>query len=371
MKKVIIIGAGIGGCAAALALSRKGYKVLVLEKLETIFTNGAGICLYSNALKSLDELGVLPEVLGAGFSMKGNTEFLNNNSEYIGSIIYKSIDNRYPAYVGINRQQFLEILYNRACQFGAEFRFNSKISSIDQIENTVSVTLDEGTKFFDYELLIAADGTNSKIRQKYWMHSESIYSGFGLWHSMHNLHKDVDEKVTVILNDRRFGIIPISNTQMYIWASLKQPVKTWIPEEEQAASMYKEFKNVNGFLKEIIDQLILNPYVHYTAVEEVTLDTFWHRGRIVLLGDAAHASLPFMAQGGAMALQDAVVLSKVLAEYSNVDEALRIYFNKRKPVVDTVQQMCRKIGSTYSDSLVNLNRAQQGLNSFYGNKEFF
>jgi 2-polyprenyl-6-methoxyphenol hydroxylase-like FAD-dependent oxidoreductase len=368
--KIIVIGAGIGGCASAVAFAQKGYEVLVLEKLNTIFTEGAGICLYSNALKSLDSLSVLDQVLSAGYVMAGNTEFFNNESKLLGHVNYKSIDDSYPAYVGINRQTFLEILYNKAKSLGVEFKFSCEIIDTSQAPNTVSVTLKDGTKLLDYNLLIASNGTNSNIRKQYWENSSSVYSGFGLWHSMHKLHPMVKEKNVVVMPDRRFGVIPISNTQMYIWASLKQSEKIWVPKDMQAKLMYREFNNLSGFLKDIIEELNDAPYVHYTAVEEVTIDDSWHRGRIVLLGDAAHASLPFMAQGGAMALQDAVVLSKLVSEY-DLNTALDNYFTLRKPVVDTVQQMCRKIGTSYNESSVDLNKIQHGLNSFYSKTEFF
>jgi 2-polyprenyl-6-methoxyphenol hydroxylase-like FAD-dependent oxidoreductase len=368
--KILVIGAGIGGCASAVAFAQKGYEVLVLEKLDTIFTEGAGICLYSNALKSLDKLSVLDQVLSAGCVMAGNTEFFNNESKLLGYVNYKSIDSLYPAYVGINRQTFLEILYNKAKSFGVEFKFGCEVINTSQTSDTVLVTLKDGTTLLDYNLLIASNGTNSNIRKQHWENSSSVYSRFGLWHSMHKLHPMIKEKNVVVMPDRRFGVIPISTTQMYIWASLKQSEKNWIPKDMQAKVMYKEFNNVSGFLKDIIDDLTNAPYVHYTAVEEVTINDSWHRGRIVLLGDAAHASLPFMAQGGAMALQDAVVLSNLIAEY-DLNTALETYFKLRKPVVDTVQQLCRKIGLSYNESTVDLNKIQHGLNSFYSKSEFF
>ena len=315
MKKILIAGAGIGGCAAALAMVQKGFEVTVLEKLDTIFTEGAGILLYSNALKSLDRLSILPEILETGYSMPGRTEFLDNRSNIIGTVTYKSIDDKYPSYIGINRQRFLDIIYKKAKLLGVEFRFNQKINYCTDTGNKISVTTESGNVIDNCDLLIVADGTNSCIRKQLWKGSESIFSGFGLWHSMHDLHPNVKEKIIVILDDRRFGIIPISDSQMYIWASIKENKKRWITRSDQAKEMYAEFKKVDGFLKDIIEELNDNLYVHYTAVEEVNVNDSWHKNRIVLLGDAAHASLPFMAQGGAMALQDAVTLSNLLSKY--------------------------------------------------------
>lgn len=367
MKKVLIIGSGIGGSAAAIAFSKIGYKVTILEKSSTIFTEGAGILLYSNALKSLQYLEVLDEVLSSGHIMAGNTLFYDDTSMLLGSVKYTPIDPIYPAYVGIDRQKFLEILYKKALDLGAEFHFNYLFSQCDQYDNTISVD----DKFSDYDLMIAADGTNSHIRNLFWSNSKSVYSGFGLYHSMHDLHPEVSEKITVVMPGKRFGIIPISKNKMYVWGSIPEPVKKYIIKSDQHKTMYNEFKNLSGFLKEVIDDLGKNTYVHYTSVDEVTINDPWHKKRIVLLGDAAHASLPFMAQGGAMAIQDACVLSRAIKENNNIEQALADYKAIRKPVVDVVQQMSRAIGLSYGNKNADLEKIQTNLENFYSNQNYF
>lgn len=370
MKRVLIAGAGIGGCAAAISFAQNGWKVTVVEKLKTIFTEGAGICLYSNALKTLDQLNVLDQVLRTGASMKGDTVFLDSNSKEIGIVNYKTVDPKYPAYTGINRQLFLEILFKKAVDLNVDFKFDTSIISCSQTNNLVTAVCDN-TILVDYDLFIVANGTNSNIRKSLWSDSDSAYSGFGLWHSMHNLHPSVTEKIIVVMSDKRFGIIPISDTQMYVWGSIAEPNKRRINRKDQPAIMASEFASLTGYLKDIINELGENSYVHYTSVEEVTVNETWHKGRIVLLGDAAHASLPFMAQGGAMALQDALVLGTLCSNTESIESALVEYKARRKPVVDTVQQMCRNIGKTYSQSTVNLEKAQEGLDKFYSNTNFF
>lgn len=371
MKKVLVVGAGIGGCAAAIAFSQIGWKVTVLEKKTTIFTEGAGILLYSNALKSLDELNVLERILDEGCAMQGRTQFYNATSQLLGSVIYQSIDPRYPAYVGIDRQRCLEILYDRAKKFQVDFEFNVSISECNQKADKVSVTCENGEIFDDYDLVIAADGTNSQIRNRLWADSHSVYSGFALYHSMHNIHPNVSEKINVVMAGKRFGIIPMSNKKMYLWGALLEPTKKHIDKKDQPFTMHEEFKNLSGFCKEVIDDIDTDTYVHYTAVEEVSLDSFWHKGRIVLLGDAAHASLPFMAQGGAMALQDACVLSNLLDTQIDTEEALIRYKNIRKPTVDAVQIFSRNMGLSYSNHLVDFEKTQRNLNNFYGNESYF
>jgi 2-polyprenyl-6-methoxyphenol hydroxylase-like FAD-dependent oxidoreductase len=220
--------------------------------------------------------------------------------------------------------------------------------------------------FEKYDLLIASDGLNSRTRKHFWKDSEPFYSGFGLYHSTHKLHPEVKEKLTVIMPNKRIGITPISKDEMYLWASTPQPEKKYIDPADQPRSMYEEFQGLSGFLNDVIDELINEDiYVHYTSVDEVRINDVWHDNRIVLLGDAAHASTPFMAQGGAMAMQDACTLAKLINEIPDLNEALTKYAKLRIPVVKKIQDMSKKAGMAYLNPIVDLEKTQQFLNEFY------
>lgn len=367
--KIIIQGAGIAGCATAAAMALHGHEVTVLEKRKSILTEGAGILLHSNALKSLDHLYLLDQILAEGHSLKGHTLFLDKDSTPLGEVIYSSIDPKYPAYTGINRQKFLKILYNRACELGANFQFNTSIETLESHHNGVEISLNGSTHKAD--LLIAADGTYSAIRSMLWPECNPVYTGFGLWHSMHKRHPLVNEKIVAVAPGKRFGIIPLSNSQMYIWGSFPEPEKVRISKQDQPSVMREKFHGLTGFLGDVISEINHDTYVHYTAVDQVTVTGPWHKNRILLIGDAAHASLPFMAQGGAMALQDAVTLGNLSKNITNIDSALNTFTERRRPVCLTVQQMSQKIGETYTSSTVDLSAIRKGLGHFYNNSSNF
>lgn len=371
MKKVLIVGAGPAGCGAAIAFCRIGWKVTVIEKFPKVTTRGAGILLNSNALKSLDELDMLDIVAEAGCSGEGFQPFYDRDSNLLGMVKQHSVDEKYPSYVGIDRRLFLQILYDQAVKLSAEFYFDTEAVDFDNNEK-VSVVCSNGKTFDDYDLLVAADGVNSKIRNKFWHNAESVYSGFGLYHSTHPKHSKVIEKMAVFMPGKRFGAIPMADDMMYLWASVPQPVKKYIAMPDQPRAMYEDFKEVSGFLKEIIDELINDdPYVHYTSVEEVNINDKWHNNKIVLLGDSAHASTPFMAQGGAMSLQDACILSRLLSEERSLDDTLTLYAEKRKPVVMAVQQMSKNMGLSYNNTSIDLEKIQNNIDRFYLNDTYF
>lgn len=369
--KILIQGAGIGGCASAIVLSNLGHEVTVVEQRLELFTDGAGILLYSNALKFIDHLGVLDNVLKHGAVMEGKTEFYSMNSELLGYVNYESVDPKYPAYVGINRNRLLRILYDKAVSNNVKFMFACSIN-LDTLngssDDLISLTNEHTSK---YDLILACDGTNSVIRNKLIKDSKSKYTGYGLWHSLHKRHPLINEKVTVIGDNCRMGIIPLNDETMYIWASKAEPQKIHIEKKDQPKVMREKFSCFTGFMGDIINEIDDSTYVHLTCVEEVDLPKPWHYGNVIFLGDSAHASLPFMAQGGAQALHDSVSLGQILEQNKNLEESLIKYSEFRYEVAKLVQKTSSIIGSGYQNTTVDLVKVKQSLDSFYKNKNNF
>lgn len=368
---ILIQGAGISGCASAIMLSNLGHTVTVIEQRLELFTEGAGILLYSNALKCLDQLGVLNEVLQQGAVMQGKTEFYDANSEFLGYVNYETVDDRYPAYVGINRNKLLRILHSRAVTNNVRFIFDCSIN-LDTLTGSSNDSISLTNKYTSkYDLVLACDGTNSVIRNKLVKDSKSIYTGYGLWHSMHKRHTSINEKVTVIGDNCRMGIIPMNDETMYIWASKVEPQKIYIEKADQPRIMREKFSCFTGLMGDIVNEIDDSTYVHFTCVEEVDLPKPWHYGNVLFLGDSAHASLPFMAQGGAQALHDSVSLGQILEKNKPLEESLNKYSEFRYEVAKTVQKTSNKIGSGYQSTTVDLIKVQQGLDLFYKNRNNF
>jgi 2-polyprenyl-6-methoxyphenol hydroxylase-like FAD-dependent oxidoreductase len=369
--KILIQGAGIGGCAAALYLSKLGHNVTVAEKRSQLFTDGAGILLYSNALKYLDKIGVLENVLAQGLPMAGQTGFYNMNSEFIGNVEYQSIDPKYPAYVGIDRTSLLKILYEQSLLNGVIYYFGSSIelSTLTGVPGD-AVTLANGV-CDTYDLIVACDGINSAIRNKLVDQAVVQYTGYGLWHSLHRRRPEINEKITVIGSGCRIGFIPLNSEFMYAWASMPEPEKIYINPEHRPAAMKQKFSCFTGLIGELIEEIDQSTYVHFTCVNEVKMPKPWFFGNVVFVGDSAHAALPFMAQGGAQALHDVVSLGQWLSRNLALPEALTKYSEFRYNVAKTVQDFSNAIGSSYQSNSVDLNKVKQGLDMFYKNPNNF
>jgi len=371
--KILIQGAGIAGCYVAAALSQQGHNVTVVEKKSNIFTRGAGIVLYSNALKCLDYIGVLDKILLKGCTLSGDTEFWSYDSKLLGKVYFPSIEKKYPSYVGINRYEFLKILYKTASRYKVKFHFNCFIlnETLNGYLNS-KVSLNNGISD-NYDLIIAADGTNSSIRQHLFKNQQSVFTNFGLWHSLHLRRPEINEKIIVIGDGFRLGFVPLDNEYMYTWAAMPEESKYKIPIEQQPAAMKEKFSShCNGLVKEIIDEIDSLTHVNFTCVEEVNLPKPWNKGNIVFIGDSAHASLPFMAQGGAQALQDAATLTQLLNLDSNLDNVLKMYVDYRYDIARYVQTQCRQIGLGFkSKDNFDLKISQSKVDDFYLNEKNF
>jgi 2-polyprenyl-6-methoxyphenol hydroxylase-like FAD-dependent oxidoreductase len=354
-KKVAVIGASLGGISTAIMFAKQhNAEVTVFEKSKKISTEGAGILLYSNALLSLDQIGVYEKILNSGFPMRGKTEVVDQHNTIIGNLEYFSIDAKFPPYLGISRQLLLEILFEETHKYSIDFILNENLN-IDNLNKT------------EFDLIVIAEGVHSENRQKLWKEkSLKKYSGFSLWHILYENDHSFKDKNLVVLPDKRFGIIPISETQMYIWASMKIERSNIQDKNQNLIFLKDSFNGCSGYLKHLIDQINLNTYVHFSPVYEVEINDVWNKNNIVLVGDAAHASLPFMAQGSAMAFADAVILSKTI-DWNNLNYSLQKYYKMRKPIVDKVQNLSRKIGISYQNPTINFESVQQNLNTFYSN----
>lgn len=372
--KVLIQGAGIAGCYVAAALSQQGHNVTVVEKKSNIFTRGAGIVLYSNALKCLHYIEVLDQILSRGCVLSDDTEFWKSDSEFLGKVHFPTIDKRFPSNVGINRYEFLKILFETATNNSVKFNFNCFIIN-ETLDGNIDSKITLSNGYSDrYDLIIAADGTNSSIRQHLFANQQSVFTNFGLWHSLHPRRSEINGKKIIVIGDGfRLGFVPLDNEYMYTWAAMPEESKYKIPFEHQPAAMKEKFSShCNGLVKEIIDEIDSLTHVNFTCVEEVNLPKPWNKGNIVFIGDSAHASLPFMAQGGAQALQDAATLTQLLNVDSNLDNVLKTYVDYRYDIAKYVQTQCRQIGLGFkSKDNFDLKISQSKVDDFYLNEKNF
>jgi 2-polyprenyl-6-methoxyphenol hydroxylase-like FAD-dependent oxidoreductase len=237
------------------------------------------------------------------------------------------------------------ILAARLDALGVEIRLATtvaKIGSPGGSDHAEVVFSDGVAQRFD--LVVGADGIRSQVREAVAGPVAPRYTGFGVWRSVHERPRSLDAKIMMMGVGKRLGIMPISGDRLYIFGTVGEPAGRWHPKETWPEQMRERFAEFGGPARQFLDQLGPDSEVLYTAVEEVQAPLPWHAGRVLLIGDAAHASTPFMGQGGAMAVEDAVVLAEMLAERGICEETLRAFGERRYPMCRFVQDASRKVG---------------------------
>ena len=372
VEKVLVVGAGIAGCCAAIALAARGFRVRLIEKQDEWRFQSSGIFVYSNGLAHLRDIGVLDDVLSAGYVIdNGRNVYFDHRGEHLVDTFYPTADDgRAPAILGIKRAELHRVLANRLQHFGLSAELGTTVGSFDQIGDSVAIVLSNGA-VENFDLVLGTDGLRSQIRKLAGFDIKPRYSGFGVWRSVHDRPAELRDKIMMMGPGKRFGIMPISADKLYTFGTIVEPEGKWYDPQAWPEMMAAKFREFEGPARRFIEELGPKSEVLYTAVEEIVMPLPWHAGRVVLLGDAAHASTPFMGQGGAMGVQDAVVLARLLDSDNDIHVILAAYGAARGPLCRFAQDVSRQVGENGAagQSAADNDRfrqtAQQNVDVFY------
>ena len=361
-KKVLIVGAGIAGCSAALALGAAGWSVSVVEKQPRWAFQSSGIFVYANGLLQFRALGVMDEMVSAGFVVPaGRNVYLDAQGALLATVHYPSLHGA-PAILGIKRAEMHRILSARLDALGVTVRLGTTVVDLRSDASGVDVADSQGRQE-RFDLVVGADGIRSGVRALLWPEVQPAYSGFGVWRSVHRRPPDLVDKIMLMAPGKRLGIMPISQDRLYLFGTIPESRGTRFDPAHWAATMQSRFAEFGGPVRPFLDELQGGEAeVLYTAVEEIDMALPWHRGRVLLIGDAAHASTPFMGQGGAMAVQDGVVLARLLAGHP-IGDAVEVFGQHRAPMCRFVQEGSRRVGRSGADAAAherNLQSLVQG-----------
>lgn len=342
---ILIVGGGIAGCCAAIALTQTGHRVRIVEKQEAWRFQSSGIFVYANGLVSLGQLGLLDDILAAGFAVpKGRNAYFDHLGQPIVDTYYPSADDgRIPAILGIKRAEMHRVMAGRVAALGVPVALGTTVTTLNETPEGITATLSDGSSAH-VDLVIGADGLRSATRGLIGIDVTPRYTGVGVWRAVHERPADLTDKIMMMGPAKRFGIMPISDDLLYTFGTVSEPKGAYYPPEEWHVLMAQRFAEFQRPAAPFLAELNPQSEVLYTAVEEIVLPLPWHRGRVQLIGDAAHASTPFMGQGGAMAMQDAVVLAQAIDAHEGLEEALDAFGRARFEVCQYVQNVSRAVG---------------------------
>ncbi|MEC7488357.1 MAG: FAD-dependent monooxygenase [Pseudomonadota bacterium] len=178
---------------------------------------------------------------------------------------------------------------------------------------------------------MGADGIRSKIRELKFGAAEPIYSGFAAWRYVIPRPEDVTDLNWFWGVNATIGIVPLSPSAMYIAGTSFEPEKPKFPTKDLARLFREKFSQFEADVPTYLKQVVDPEKVVYTPLEEVRIRGPWYDGRIVVVGDAAHAATPFWALGVALAIEDVALLARFIAKNLDPAELLPKWFDRRYP----------------------------------------
>ncbi|MEV7716690.1 FAD-dependent monooxygenase [Streptomyces sp. NPDC088184] len=340
--RVLIHGGGIGGLTLATALTRRGHTVEVAELRDELDALGVGIIQPSNALHVMREIGALDDCLEAGFEWEVLT-IADPAGNTLAEIPQPRMGDA-PSNNGIPRPALARVLNSAAVGAGAKIRFGTTITELTDDGTGVDVTLSDGSTG-RWDLVVGFDGIGSPLRTRlYGDRYTPEYTGFANWRVTVPRQPQVRGVVMGTAGKEAKALLtPITEELMYLGAVFAESAD-FRPDPERAHEQLTErLAMFSGPVAEALATVTDPASVVYSRISQVTVEEPWHVGRVVLAGDAAHASTPHIAQGAAMAVEDALVLAESLDAEDGVAAALDAWEARRRPRAMWVQAMSRAV----------------------------
>jgi 2-polyprenyl-6-methoxyphenol hydroxylase-like FAD-dependent oxidoreductase len=332
VDNVLVIGGGLAGASTAIHLAARGVAVELIEIKPDVTALGSGITLQGNALRELRSLGVWDQVQAAGYAFDVTGI---RAPDPAGTVVAEIPDAKtggpdLPAAMGMPRPELARILIDRATEIGVKARFETTFTELTQDDDGVDVTFSDGSTG-RYDLVVAADGLRSWTRRALGIQLETRSVGMGIWRAFGPRPASVT-RTDLYYGGPSFiaGYCPTGENSLYAYIVEPAQDRSGLSPDEQLATMRQLSEAYHGPWDEIRETLTDPSRVNYTWFETHVLDVPWNRGRVVLIGDAAHTCPPTIAQGGAMALEDAVVLAELLTHGNAVDQQLWDAFHARR-----------------------------------------
>jgi 2-polyprenyl-6-methoxyphenol hydroxylase-like FAD-dependent oxidoreductase len=323
---ILMIGGGIGGLTAAIALRRKGHRVTVIEKDPDWSVYGVGIIQQGNVIRAMDQLDLLDTYVAAGVPFDKVAVHMPDGT-LVAEVPSPRLTEGYPANLGISRPALHKVLGDSAVAAGATVRLGITAPEIRDQGDVVEVGFSDGSSGL-FDIVIGADGVYSDTRRTIMPDApEPEFTGQSVWR--YNFPRPADLDALHVYNGPTgIGLVPISQELMYMYVTTPEPGNPLYPKEGLAAAMRSKLTAAPPQIREMAEQ-ITDEGVVYRPLETIMLEGPWHRGRVVLLGDAVHATTPHLGQGAGMAVEDGIVLAEELERHDTPEAAFTAYRDRR------------------------------------------
>jgi 2-polyprenyl-6-methoxyphenol hydroxylase-like FAD-dependent oxidoreductase len=323
---ILVIGAGPGGLTTALALQRAGLPVTCWERAPELRTDGAGITLQINAMRVMAALGVANALRERGEELAVG-EVTDHHERTIQSIAFARLSKQYgqPG-IGIHRGDLSRTLAEALPPDA--IAFSRAAVAVEQDGDGVTVSEQDGTSIH-VEAVIGADGIHSAVRRALFGEVPIRYSGYTCWRGMAPLSAPGGPGRSIERwgPGRRFGSVPIGSRTTYWFATENAPAGG-TDGADVRAELLDRFRDFSEQVRALLEATPVESILRNDIVDLAPMPS-WTRGRVTLLGDAAHAMTPNLGQGACQAIEDAIVLAASVREHGIVDGLIRYEMERR------------------------------------------
>ena len=330
MVRIAIVGGGIGGLTAALALRKYGFEPEVFEQAPALLDVGAAIAIWPNAMRVLDGLNLADQILEHAGVMD-EIRWLDQHGRLINRVSIK--DHRYPA-VALHRADLQHILLTALPQ--SSIHLDKTLVKHEQRGEKMIATFDDGNSI-ESDFLIGADGIHSRMRSQLLNDNDPVFRGYTVWRGISpTVPNSIPPAAAIELHGRgqRFGLGPVGKGRLGWWATAN------------TANTDDLLHLFDGWYRPVLQLIESTPpsSILKTGAFDRPATRTWGRGRMTLLGDAIHPTTPNLGQGGCLAMEDAMVLARCFEKYGATEEALRKYERARHKRTSTVSIYSRYYG---------------------------
>lgn len=342
--EITIIGAGMAGLTTGIALKKFGHQVTIYEQAEQILPVGAAISLWSNGVKCLNYLGLTEQVEKLGGKM--------DNLAYIDGLtgdvmtqfsLYPLIEEVGQRPYPVSRAELQNMLMD---EFGREdIHLAKKMISFVEEGERVKIQFADGGKI-ESDLLVGADGTHS-ITRAYVLGEqvERRYAGYVNWNGLVDVSDDyaaADQWTTFVGEGKRVSLMPVANNRFYFFFDVPLPVGLENDRSQYKALFKQYFKGWCEPVQKLIDAVDVQK-TNRVEIHDIEPFADFYKGRVVIVGDAAHSTTPDIGQGGCQAMEDAIYLARSLQINTlGLQDSLRRYQNKRNERANELVLRARK-----------------------------
>lgn len=339
--QIAVIGGGIGGLALANGLHNQGIKVHVYEKASSFKPLGAGIGLGSNAVLALEEIGI-KQITREGMPLYKQV-FLDKNFDVMNTIDFSLLKRRFgEETITIQRSDLHNALRE---QLDPDYlHFNHEVTDFESHPDHITLTFSNGlSKTVDY--VIAADGIHSVFRQKLFPKHKIRYANYTCWRGITKNKGDVELNTShEAWSDKgRFGWAPLKNNEVYWFGCVNAPEADQYLQSKNKDEVALLFEHFSPVIKRLVQETDPDYFLHHDIYDIEPLDRFY-KNRVILLGDAAHATTPNMGQGAGQSIEDAHALTYAIKHNQTMNQALVDYNKARVKKARKVIELSRQIG---------------------------